>query len=408
MSHRVAILDPFSGIAGDMMLGALVSVGLEAEWLRALPARLGLEGVTVSVSPVLRKHLACTKVDFDIPPQPHGRGLAEIRTILDQADIPDDVRNRAGAVFELLAEAEAGVHGSAPGEIHFHEVGAVDAILDVVGTVWGLNQLEIERVYCGAITVGEGMVDSAHGSLPVPAPATLGLLVGFPIRPGPLASGELVTPTGAALVRALSSGPPPELFVPLRSGLGAGTKELPDRANALRIVLAEEIGADHGTESVTHVTADIDDMSPEYAASLVERLRAAGALDVTLCAIAMKKGRLGQRVELLAAPADAGRLEEVLLTESTSIGVRSGTLRRRLLPRRAVDVEVLGHTVTLKVVTLPDGSERSKPEFEDVDRVATATGRRREDIFRMTLNASERLQSPGGTGDGSLNQQESH
>jgi pyridinium-3,5-bisthiocarboxylic acid mononucleotide nickel chelatase len=391
LTRRIAILDPFSGIAGDMLLGSLVAVGLSPEWLRALPGRLGLDDVHVEIKPVLRKHLACTKVDFVIPPQPHSRGLPEIRRILDEAELPAEVRAKAGGAFDLLAEAEAGVHGTSPERIHFHEVGAVDAILDIVGSIWGLAELGVEEVYSGTITFGDGLVRAAHGVLPVPAPATMSLLAGHPVRPGPPESGELVTPTGAVLVRTLSLGRPPALFTPVGSGMGAGTKELPDRANALRIILGDIDANGVRSERLVQIVADIDDMTPEYLAGLADRVRAAGALDVTLVAIMMKKGRAGHRIEVLTTPADSRRLEEVLLHESTSIGVRSFDVTRSALPREQREVEVLGHPVAVKLVRLPDGSVRGKPEFEDVDRVALATGRRREDIFRLALTAAERL-----------------
>ena len=191
----IAIIDPFSGIAGDMMLGALLEVGLDAEWLRALPARLALDGVEVRIQRVLRAGIACTKVDFDIPPQPHGRHIKKIREMVAAAGVPDAVRERADATFTAIAEAEGEIHGVGPEKVHLHEVGAVDAILDVVGSVWGLALLGVDRVYCGPIVVGDGTVKAAHGILPVPAPATLKLLEGHVIRPGPEGAGELVTPT---------------------------------------------------------------------------------------------------------------------------------------------------------------------------------------------------------------------
>ena len=200
---RAAIFDPFSGIAGDMTIAALLDVGLDAEWLRALPARLGLDGVTVQIRDVLRAGISCKKVDFDIPPQPHGRHIHHIREIVAKSGVPEQVRIRADAAFTAIATAEGELHGQPPEKVHLHEVGAVDAILDVVGAIWGLSLLDVERVHCGAISLGDGTVKAAHGVLPVPAPATLKLLEGHVVRPGPEGSGELVTPTGAALVRVL-------------------------------------------------------------------------------------------------------------------------------------------------------------------------------------------------------------
>jgi pyridinium-3,5-bisthiocarboxylic acid mononucleotide nickel chelatase len=391
---RIAILDAFSGISGDMTLGALVAVGLEPDWLRALPGRLGLDGVSVEIRDVVRGQLACKKVDFEIPPQPHGRHLREIRQLVADADVPADVRALADAAFEAIATAEAEIHATTVERVHLHEVGAVDAILDVVGAIWGFRQLRIETVHCGPLSVGDGFVEAAHGTLPVPAPATLKLLEGHTIRPGPPGAGELVTPTGAALVRVLSAGPPPETYVPVRSGFGAGTKEFPKRANALRIVVADSALTSNGEGDIEHVVqlaADIDDMAPEYLAAVAESLRMAGALDVVLVPVSMKKGRPGTRIEVLSRPALASMLEDRLLSESTTIGVRRTRLERRALARDSLIVPVLGHEVTLKVVRLPGGRRRAKPEFDDVQRVAQATGRPVADIFQLAMEAGERL-----------------
>ena len=391
---RTAILDPFSGIAGDMTLGALLGVGLDAEWLRALPPRLGLADIRVDIREVLRGELVCWKVDFDIPPQPHGRHITEIRELVAKSDAPATVRERADAVFLAIATAEGEIHGMPAEQVHLHEVGAVDAILDVVGVVWGLAELGVEDVRCGTLRTGDGTVRAAHGLLPVPAPATLKLLEGHAIQPGPEGAGELVTPTGAGLVRVLSAGPPPTSYVPLRSGFGAGTKDFPGRANALRIILADvEATAPAGDrESIVMLACDVDDMSPEYVAGVADRARDDGALDVVLLHTTMKKGRAGTRVELLCHPGDGPRLERLLLSETSTLGVRRQEVTRVTLPRREEQVEVLGHPVRIKTVLLPDGSERSKPEYDDVQRVALATGRRATDIYRLALAIPERRQ----------------
>ena len=390
---RIAILDPFSGISGDMTLGALLGVGLDPEWLRGLPARLGLPDILVEIKEVLRGELVCWKVDFRIPPQPHGRHIAEIRELVAQSGAPANVREKADAAFWAIAVAEGEMHGMPPEEVHLHEVGAVDAILDVVGVIWGMDQIGVEQVRCGVLRVGDGTVKAAHGLLPVPAPATLKLLEGHLVSPGPEGAGELVTPTGAALVRVLSAGAPPTLYTPLRSGFGAGTKDFPGRANALRIILAEidAEGAASDRESVVMLACDVDDMSPEYLAAAAESARAAGALDTTLIATMMKKGRAGTRIEVLCRPGDADRLERLLLTETTSIGVRRTAATRLALPRSERVVEVLGHAMRVKVVVLPDGTTRAKPEFDDVQRIALATGRQAGDIYQLALGAAERL-----------------
>jgi hypothetical protein len=379
---RIAILDPFSGIAGDMTLGALLDLGLDANWLRELPAELGLEGVTVRIERVKRGEIASWKVDFDIPPQPHGRHLKGLKAIVDACSAPDEVKRRANSAFEAIATIEAEIHGTSVEKVHLHEVGAVDAILDIIGSVWGFHLLGIERVYCGTIALGDGFVDAAHGRLAVPVPATLRLLEGLNVRPGPEQSGELTTPTGAALVKVLSSGPIPPLFRVIKSGYGAGTKDPAGRANALRIIVAE-LDEMPGVETLDLLSADIDDMSGEYIASTADFLRDAGALDVTLVQTLMKKGRPGIRIEVLCRPADTARLEVQLLRESTTIGVRRTTVSRRALPRTLRTVEVFGHAVSLKTVSLPGGGDRVKAEYEDIRRVAAATGRSTSEILTV-------------------------
>lgn len=387
----IAILDPFSGISGDMTLGALVEVGLDPDWLRALPARLGLEGIDVRIQRVRRSEIACTKVDFDIPPQPHGRGIVEIRELVARAAVPDAVRARADAAFLAIAEAEGEIHGIPAERVHLHEVGAVDAILDVVGAVWGFAMLGVERVHCGTIALGDGSVKAAHGVLPVPAPATLKLLEGHPVRPGPDGAGELVTPTGAALVRVLSAGPPPSEYVPLRSGFGAGTKDPHGRPNALRVVLAEPAGRDGvRVDALVLLATDVDDMDGEQLAAVADILRSEGALDVVLLPTLMKKGRPGTRIEVLCAPARARHLEDALFTHGSTIGVRRTRIERDALPREEDVVCVLDHEVRVKVVTLPSGARRAKPEHEDVARVAALTGRALREVAAAARDAAER------------------
>lgn len=390
MPPSLAILHPFSGISGDMTLGALISVGLDPDWLRALPGRLGLDGIETGIRDVKRAGIACTKVDFRIPVQPHGRHLKQIREIVAKSGAPDRVKERSDAAFTLIAEQEAAIHGTTVERVHLHEVGAVDAILDIVGSIWGMEVLGVTSVFCGAIATGDGVVTAAHGTMPVPAPATMRLLEGHIVRTGPIGAGELVTPTGAALVRVLSSGPEPETYVPRKSGFGAGTKEFPDRANALRIVLADLVGSGARDEEVHLLTCEVDDMSPEYLAAAADRLRAAGALDVVLQPVLMKKGRPGTRVEVMASPGRAEELEAALLRETTSIGVRRSVVRRRALSRDQRTVTVLGFEIVVKVVELPDGTTRGKPEFEDVQRVALATGRTPRDIFWLASSEAER------------------
>jgi len=386
----LAILDPFSGIAGDMTLGALIACGLDPEWLRALPARLGLDGVRVDIAEVQRAGIACVKVDFVIPPQPHGRHVSAIRKIIAASGAPEAVRARADSAFMAIATVEGAMHGMPAEKVHLHEVGAVDAILDVIGSIWGLALLGVTSVYVGPIALGDGTVEAAHGTLPVPAPATLKLLEGHQVRSGPPGSGELTTPTGAALVHVLSLGAPPASYVPLRSGFGAGTKDFHGRANALRLVLAEAVADGAARESMVMLAADVDDMTGEYLADLADSLRSSGAADVVLVPTIMKKGRPGTRIEVLTHLASADALETLLLCQSTTLGVRRTVVERMALPRRTISVDVDGHRIAVKVATLPDGGTRAKPEYVDVHRVAEATGLRPSDIFSLAAEAARR------------------
>jgi hypothetical protein len=387
----LAIIDPFSGVAGDMFLGALVDLGLDAEFISRLPATLGLDGVSVRIARTQRCGIGGVKVDFDIPPQPHGRHLKHILEIVDRSPAPPDVKAKASEAFRLIATIEADVHGTTVERVHLHEVGAVDAILDIVGAVWGLAQLGVTDVRCGPIALGEGFVDAAHGRMPVPAPATARLLEGLVVSPGPPGSGELTTPTGAALVRVLARGPAPRTYLPKGVGYGAGTKEFADRPNLLRITLAESLLDRDAHEALLMLAADIDDMSPEHLANAADELRAGGALDVTLSSVVMKKGRFGTRLEALVSPADAARMEEAILMKTSSIGVRRTEIFRRALTRREHLVHVMGHVIRVKAVRLPDGAVRVKPEFDDVRRVTVATGLSMEHISAMAVAEAQRL-----------------
>jgi hypothetical protein len=389
-----ALIEPFSGVAGDMLLGALIDLGLHEDFLRGLPHALGIAGVDVRIARVSRASLQAVKVDFGIPPQPHGRHLKHLLEIVDRAPAPGRVKARAAEAFHAIATIEAEVHGTTIERVHLHEVGAVDAILDIVGVLWGFDELGVTDVRCGPVALGDGSVDTAHGRLPVPAPATLRLLEGLPVASGPPDSGELATPTGAALVRVLSSGPLPMSWVPRRIGYGAGTKEFSDRPNVVRVVLTDMI---QGTsrETLVLLTADIDDATPEALAEGADAIRESGlALDVTLAPVLMKKGRLGTRIEVLATTASADEAEAALFRNTTTIGVRRAEVLRAALPRESLTVGVLGQTIRLKRVTLPGGEMRVKPEFEDLRAAALATGRTIYEIAAL----AEAAAPPGTAG----------
>jgi uncharacterized protein (TIGR00299 family) protein len=369
---RIAILDPSAGISGDMTLGALIAAGLPGSWLEGLPGRLGIDGVTVSIRDVKRSGVACTQVEFGIPEQPHGRHVGQLIRLVEQAELPASVKERAVQAFRLIGDAEGRVHGVTPEKVHLHEVGAVDAVLDIVGAVEGMERLGVERVYHLPVAVGSGWVETAHGRLPVPAPATAILLEGQEIASGGPVVGEATTPTGAALLRVLSSGGPPARWRMVGNGWGAGTRDPQHYPNALRLMIAEE------APEVAHVAVlatDVDDMSPEYVEPLRQALTAAGALDVQTWPVQMKKGRPGFRLEITAPEEAADAVTAALFQHSTTIGVRRWRAERATLARQQVTVQLAPQvTVRVKVVE-QGGGFRVKPEYEDVLAAAQTLGR---------------------------------
>jgi uncharacterized protein (TIGR00299 family) protein len=393
MPRRIALLDPVAGISGDMTLGALIDAGLDPAFIEGLPARLGLNDVTARISRVKKRGIAAVKVDFDIPPQPHGRHVPAIIRMIDASDAPAAVKSRAAEAFTALGLVEAEVHGSTIEKVHLHEVGAVDAILDILGSIWGFALLGVEAVYTSPVQVGDGTVDFSHGVTPVPTPATVKLLRGFPCVPGPAGAGELTTPTGATLLKVLATPDAPPAYAPVAQGYGAGTKDLADRANVLRLILAD--AADAATdgvisrETLTLLSAEIDDQTPELIAAAADALRAAGARDVVLVPVLMKKGRAATRLEVLCEPGDADALATMVLTHTTTLGVRRQRVERDALPREMIEVQSFGHTVRVKVAHLPDGAERPKPEFDDVAAVAAATGKSAAAVATDALHAAQ-------------------
>ena len=385
---RIAYLDCFSGVSGDMCLGALVSAGWPAAELERLPGRLRLDGVTIRVSDVRRGPFAAKRVEVSVAGhQPH-RHLHHVRAMIEGADLAAPVRERALDVFGRLADAEAEVHGSTRDKVHFHEVGAADALVDIVGTLQGLESLKVERVYASRLRLGHGSVASEHGPIPVPAPATTLLLRGAPVEIGPVET-ELVTPTGAALVAALVSGwEPPPPFRLERVGAGAGARDLVEQPNVLRMLLGEAAeGAPSGTRRVAVIETALDDENPQHLAALIPRLIERGALDAMLAPVQMKKGRPGHWLVVLAPPEQADSLARTILAETSTLGVRLREERRIELPRRAVEVATPFGAVVLKVATLPDGSERAIPEFESVRATAERTGASLRAISDAALKA---------------------
>lgn len=397
---RIGWLDCGSGISGDMTLGALVSAGWPAERLGSLPARLGLAGVRVTVGEVRRGPLAATRVEVLVEEaaQPH-RHLADVEAALARADLPGAVRERAVAVFRRLAQAEAAVHGTGVEQVHFHEVGAADALVDVTGAALGLAELGLERLYASPPRLGRGSVPSAHGTIPVPAPATAELLRGAPVEIGE-ASGEMTTPTGAALLATLVDGwEPPPVFRLERVGTGAGARDLPGLPNVLRLLVgsADAIPAAGALRRrrVAVLETALDDENPQFAAALLPRLLAAGALDAMIAPSVMKKGRPGMWLVVVADPQRASDLAAMILAETTSLGVRLRLDERVELERRGAEVETPFGSIAVKIATLPDGGERAAPEFESVREAAERSGRSLREVAEAAMAAWRGLTGGG-------------
>jgi uncharacterized protein (TIGR00299 family) protein len=373
---RIAYFDCPSGASGDMVLGALVDAGCELGALEDALASLGVEGWSLEAKTVERGGLHGTHLSVRTDPARRFHDLGEMLQPIERSTLPAGVKARAGAVLRRLAEAEAYVHRVPVETVHFHEVGELDTLIDVVGSVAGLDRLGVERVHVSPLPIGGGSVQTAHGRLPVPAPATGELLRGFPVYDNGVAT-ELVTPTGAAILTTLGTpGRLPAMTLE-RIGWGAGTRELPV-PNLLRVLVgqATPAGAESGEiETLVAVETTIDDMSPQLYEPLIERLLAAGALDVYLTPVVMKRSRPGTVLTVLAPPELGERLAEVLFRETTTIGVRWSEVQRRRLPRELVRLPTTAGPVTFKISRLGGRVVTVTPEFEEVRRIADAQGR---------------------------------
>jgi pyridinium-3,5-bisthiocarboxylic acid mononucleotide nickel chelatase len=369
---RALLFDPFAGISGDMILGALVDLGLDPAWLQDFVASLGLPGARVVVGRTGRRAIDCGRVNFELPREHAHRHLPQVLEIVEQSGASMVVKERAGEAFRRLARAEAAIHGVTVEQVHFHEVGALDSILDVLCAMAAVEELGFQEFTTRPVAVGTGWVQIAHGRFPVPAPATLKLLEGLPVRETGF-EGECTTPTGAAVLATLTEGRrAPARYVLRRSGYGAGTRDPADRPNCLRLV--EYSPAEDAAGELFLLQSDVDDLAPEYAGVALQALLDAGALDATVSALAMKKGRPGQRLEALLPEAALTPVLAALFRATPTIGVRYWPVQRAALERSEELLEWRGQTIRHKRVRLPDGSERVKPEFDDVVRAAGALG----------------------------------
>ncbi len=375
----IAYFDPFSGASGDMILGALVDAGLSIEALEREFRKLAISGYVLQAERTQQHGITGTRVTVTATEEQPARTWRDIRTLIQQSELPDAVQQRALAVFDRLANAEAAVHGSSPDEVHFHEVGAVDAIVDICGACIGLSLLGVERAYCGPLRLGAGFVRSAHGLLPVPAPATAWLLtlaqaptVG-PVPGYEHVEAELLTPTGAAILTTLAQFNRPP-FAPIRTGYGFGARELP-WPNALRLWLGEPV-ADGETDNQAELVLEtnIDDMSPQAYELLVERLFQGGALDVWLTPVIMKKGRPGTVVSVLCPASRQTDLTGILILNSTTLGVRSIAVERIKADRLIESVVTRWGEVRIKLRGWHGRIIDVMPEYDDCARIARETG----------------------------------
>jgi len=387
----IAYLDCVGGLAGDMLLAALLDAGAPEEALRAVPGRLGLDGVELRLQRVERHGIRALHLDVVAEQAGHERTWRSIRDQLDAADLDDEVRARAAAVFARLAEVEGRIHGLSAQDVHFHEVGSVDALVDVVGAATLLKELSVESLVCSPLPAGYGLVRAAHGMLPVPAPATAELLVGAPVY-GVEVEAELVTPTGAALASTLADGwgavPPMSLE---RVGYGAGTMDLAERPNVLRVLLGRGSSGLRAQHEVVLLETNLDDLSPELIPDTVDRCFAAGALDVWTAPVGMKKGRPGILLSALARPDLELAVARAIFEETTALGVRIAQLRRYELEREERVVELAGHAVRVKLGRLDGRVVNVSPEHDDCASVARATNASVKSVWAAALAAAVEL-----------------
>ena len=391
-----------------MVLGALVDLGLPLDRLRAELAKLHLDAYRLEARKVDRAGLSATKVDVIVsvpePPAEHGhsheqdhdhphdhahshphRKLSDILRLIDRSGLETRVKHRASELFQRLGEAEAAVHGTDTEHVTFHEVGAVDSIVDVVGAVIGLGWLDVDRFVASPLNVGSGTVKIAHGEYPVPPPATLRLLSGVPVYGA--GAGEMLTPTGALLVTAYASGYGPLPALKLEGvGHGAGSRDTPARPNVMRLIVGDEIAAAEGGK-VLVLESEMDDMSPQLFGPLMDGLLGAGALDVFYTAVQMKKGRPGVLLTVIAEPVRRGAIEDVLFAETTTLGVRWHEWERTVLERESVDVETEYGTISVKVGRRQGRVTNVQPEFDDCLARARAASRPVKEVWAAALSA---------------------
>lgn len=378
---RILYIDCFSGISGDMLLGAFVDVGLDPQLLIDLPAKMNLPQVEIKITKKIKAGINATKVDVIYPKEHAHRHLSDIVKIINAGKISEETKILAKKIFHRLAEAEAEVHGVTVEEIHFHEVGALDAIIDITGSALAYNTLNLEKAFVSPVSVGGGMVKIAHGLYPVPAPATAYMLSGFEIKHGPV-DKELVTPTGAAILSTLTEGT--ENLIPSYTansiGYGAGTLEFDSVPNVLRLTIGNVDKAKYDFDKTSQIEFNVDDMNPQIFPYLIEKVMEAGAVDAYVTPIIMKKGRPGHLFTIAYPERRGQKIFDVIFNETTTIGLRVIKTERTKLKRKSYIADTSFGKVKVKETITSIGVKRVLPEYEECKRLAKEITRPLKDI----------------------------
>ncbi|NTW16843.1 MAG: nickel pincer cofactor biosynthesis protein LarC [Syntrophaceae bacterium] len=388
---RIAYFDCFSGVSGDMILGALIDAGLDLHQLNEELKKLKMGGYTLNAKKTTRQRISGTRFSVDADDDHVERHLKDIEKILDHSDLSDDIKDRSKAIFRELADVEAKIHNCSPGEIHFHEIGAMDSIIDTVGSLLGLKLLGIEAVYASRIPVGAGFVECDHGTLPLPAPAALELLKGIPIVASSMEK-EIVTPTGIAILKnvAKSFGVMPEMKVGC-IGYGAGSREM-KIPNLLRVWIGDsEENQEYEEDEVILIETNIDDMNPEFFGYTSEKLLERGALDVFMTPIFMKKNRPGTLLSVLISPDTLDEMLSIIFAETTSLGTRIHRLDRKKLPREILTVDTTFGCVRVKVSRVGQEIKNISPEYEDCKEIAATQGIPLRKVYEDAKTAVRKL-----------------
>ena len=390
----IAYLDCFSGISGDMFLGSLLDAGLPFDELKGRLRTLPLQGYRIEVRREARNQIFGTRFLVTLENGYHEhRGLKAIREIINKGNLSESVKEKSMQIFEALAEVEGEIHNRRPEDVHFHEVGAVDSIIDIVGTVYALEYFDVRKVFASPLPVGSGFTESAHGKIPVPAPATIALLKGVPLFDSGIRH-EMVTPTGAALIKRLASsfGPMPPMMI-RNVGYGTGSRDLPDRPNLLRILIGQEESGEMA-DTVVVLETNVDDGSPESLGYLMDRLFDAGALDVVFLPVQMKKNRPGVQIQVIGRPDQRDPLMEIMIAESATLGIRFRYSQRRVLPRSFREVDSPWGRIQVKEVMLKEKSPLLVPEYEVCKEIALKNHIPLRDVYRWITSLNAEASQP--------------